>query len=172
MSALEHGLWSGAALSAAMGALIAASLKQDPMIWSRSAPRDVQERVGPPSPETLRRKRGWGVVLVVILAAVFGHLAVTLVRASPGAFPAWDVAVASWVAFQVFNLFDAVVIDLGLVVFKPRWAFVPGTEQLPGLRDVRWHVLNFAKGFVGGFVFAGLVTGLAWLGFIASSGSR
>lgn len=164
MSALEHGLWHGAALSAAMGVLIAASLKQDPMIWARSAPRDVQEKVGPPSPETLRRKRGWGVVLVVILAGVFGHLAVTLVRASPAGFPAWDVALASWVAFQVFNLFDAVVIDLGLVVFKPRWAFVPGTEDLPGLRDARWHLVNYLKGFVGGFVFAGLVTGLAFVG--------
>lgn len=161
--ALQLGLVHGLVLSLLMTGLVVASLRQDPLIWLRSSPRDVQAKVGPPPAASVRRRRGWGAVLLVILLGTFGHLASALPRPfAPGSY--W---VASWIAFQVFNLYDALVIDLGLVFFGPDWAFAPGTRALPGLRDPRWHVGNYLKGLVGGFVFATLATGLAWLALAA-----
>lgn len=159
---VQIGLIHGAVLCGLMTALIAFTLWWDPMIWSRSGPKDLQALVGPPSAATARRKRAGGVVMMVILVAVFGHASVEVMARSTGGFPAFEVALAAWIAFQCFNLWDAVVIDVGLVVFKPRWAFIPGTESLPGFREVRWHVVNYLRGFVGGFVFAGLVTAVAF----------
>lgn len=166
-AALAVGLTHGAVLSALMGALIAGSLVHDPMIWARSSPPDVQAVLGPPSAATLRRKRAWGVGLLAILLGVFGHLVVEVRALAPGPFPVAAVALAAFTCFQCFNLFDALVIDLGLVLWRPRWAFPPGVADLPGLRDVRWHLGNFGKGVVGGVPFAGLVTlvgaAAAWL---------
>ncbi len=160
MDLVPTALLHGAALCAGMTGIIVGSLRQDPMIWARSSPPDVQAFVGPPSPATSRRKRAWSVVMLIVLVAVFGSLARGILSAGGST---WDVAVAAWISFQVFNLYDAVVIDLGLVIFKPRWAMVPGAADLPGLRDPRWHLGNYLKGLVGGFVFAGLVAGSAWL---------
>ncbi|GEM_PF-1712142 len=157
------GLFHGAVLCALMTGIIVGSLVQDPHIWGHSAPPDVRKVLGPAGPQTLRRKRLWGVVMMAVLLGVFWHLVAEVLRLGEGAGGLAHVAVASWLAFQVFNLYDAAIIDVGLVVFKPRWAFVPGTENLPGLKDVRWHLANYFKGFVGGFVFAGLVTGVTWV---------
>lgn len=154
---IRVGLEHGVVLSAAMSLLVAGSLRQDPMIWARSSPPDVQAFVGPPSPASRRRRKAWAVVMLCVLVVVFGHLAREV---GPG--ETLGVAIAAWITFQLFNLYDALVIDLGLVLLQPRWAFVPGTENLPGLRDPRWHVRNYVKGFVGGFVFAGMVAGVAW----------
>lgn len=157
-AALVAGLTHGAAFSALMGVVIAGSLAHDPMIWARSSPPDVRAFLGPPSATTLRRKRAWGVGLLAILLGVFGHLVVEVRALAPGPYPAAAVALAAFTCFQCFNLFDALVIDLGLVLWRPRWAFPPGVADLPGLRDVRWHLANFWKGVVGGVPFTGLVT--------------
>lgn len=158
---LRLGLTHGAALCAAMTVIVGVSLRQDPRIWTRSAPKDVAAALGPPGPATLRRRRAWGVVMLVVLGSIFGHLVLRILAGSPGAFPAAQVALGSWITFQCFNLYDAVVLDLGLVLFKPRWAFVEGTADLPGLRDPAWHLGNYLKGLVWGTAFAAIVTGLA-----------
>lgn len=157
--ALEH----GALLCAFMSIIIAGSLRQDPRIWTHSGPPDVREKLGPPGPATLRRKRVWAGLMMVGLVLVFGSLARAVLAWSPEVFPGVQLALAAYVTFQVFNLYDALVVDVGLVVFKPRWAFVEGTADMPGLRSVRWHVVNYLKGVVGGVPFAALVTGAAWL---------
>lgn len=38
-----------------------------------------------------------------------------------GEAPFLTTAAAACVSFQVFNLFDAAVVDIGLTVFQPRW---------------------------------------------------
>ncbi len=160
--AIRMGLVWGAALSAFMGALIWASLKQNPLIWAGDAPPDVRARIGALDERTKRQKRSWGVVMVVGLVALFGSLAW---RTFPlGLAPTF---VAAFLCFQTFNLFDALVIDLGLVVLKPAWAFPPGTADSPSYRDVRWHLGNWLKGFAGGAVFAALVTGVSALARLA-----
>jgi hypothetical protein len=157
---VEEGLKHGAILCAAMTVIVIGSLRHDPMIWVKSGPPDLQALLGPPSKESLRRKKAWGAAMLVVLLGVFGSLAHVVLQL-PGA-SLWDVALAAWIAFQVFNLFDAVVLDVGLVVWKPSWAFLPGTADLPGLRSVKWHLKNWLKGFAGSFAFAALVAGVTW----------
>lgn len=154
--AIRQGLLHGAGLSAFMGALIFLSLRQNPLIWLGDAPADVRARLGPIDDRTRRQRRAWGLLMFVGLGVVFGHLAW---RTWP--LGAMACFVAGFVCFETFNLFDAVVIDLGLVVFRPRWAFPPGAEDSPSYRDPRWHLGNWLKGVVAGLPFAGIVVGLA-----------
>jgi hypothetical protein len=178
MSAVVHGAWSlqaplvdvlrvamlhGALLCAGMTGIIVASLWHDPMVWVRSSPPDVQAAVGPPSAESQRRRRAWAGLTLLVLLGVFGSLCAAVFALVAGdGFPVFALFLASFIAFQCFNLFDALVIDLGLVVFKPRWAFPPGTAHLRGFTDVRWHVGNYVKGLFGGAVFAALVVAAAF----------
>lgn len=141
-----------------MGVLIVASLRHNPLIWLKDAPPDVRERFGPLDAQTDRQRKAWGLVMMAGLLVIFGQLARTTWPLGPLA-----TFVASYVCFETFNLFDAVVIDLGLVLFKPRWAFPPGAEDSPSYRDPRWHLKNWLIGVVAGLPFAGLVTGVAWL---------
>lgn len=153
--ALLVGLSRGLAFSLFMTALIGVSLRQDPRIWERSAPADVRARMGPPDERTRRLRRGWGVVM---LAGMIGLGA--SVSLSVGAHGPLVVFATTYLAFQVFNLWDAVVIDLPLVLLRPRWAFPPGTEDSPAYRDPRWHLANYGKGFLVGLPFAGVATAL------------
>ena len=152
---IAQALLHGAALSAFMTAIIFGSLWHDPRIWTRSLPKDAQALAGPVPPETQRRKRLWSLPMVLGLAAVFAHLAHAV---GSGGFVV--TATAAFIAFEVFNLYDAVVLDLGLVLVRPRFALIPGTENAKGFRDPRWHLGNYVRGVVLGVPFALLIAAL------------
>ncbi|MCZ7682644.1 MAG: hypothetical protein M5U28_29150 [Sandaracinaceae bacterium] len=147
-------LTHGAALCAAMTAVILGSLKHNPRIWSHATPADVRAVLGPDDERTRRQRRAWGVVMIGGMLAILASLLVRLPAAvgGPPGFLLTAIAVYAW--FQTFNHWDALVIDVGLVWLRPRFAFVPGTEDLPGLRSVRWHVVNYLKGLLAGVPFA------------------
>jgi hypothetical protein len=157
---LALGLSYGALLSAVMGLLVAASLRHDPMIWIHDAPPAMRAQAGPPSDATQRRKRAWGLVMMALLLGVFVLLSMQVVAAEGPRFV--PLFVAALVAFECFNLFDALVIDLGLTLIKPGWALVPGIDPRP-LDDPRWHLRNFLLGLTMGVPFAAIVAGLALL---------
>lgn len=157
---LALGLTYGGLLSAAMGLLVAASLRHDPMIWIHDAPPAMRQQAGPPSAATRQRKQAWGLVMMAILVGVFVRLSMQVVGAAGPHFV--PLFAAALVAFECFNLFDALVIDLVLAFGKPRWAMVPGVDPTP-MEDPRWHLHNFLKGTLMGIPFAALVAGLAWL---------
>jgi hypothetical protein len=159
------GLTHGAALSVFMTALVVASLKRNPRIWQGDAPKAVQALLPPVDAATRAQKRRWATLLFVGLIAIFGHLAWTLRVPGPLGIPKEQgftaTFLAALIAFELFNLVDAVVIDLGLVFAGPRWAFPEGAYGHPAFRDPRWHLVNFLKGAAGGFPFAAIVAGIA-----------
>ncbi len=159
---IREALVHGAILSAFMGALIGASLWQNPKIWANSAPPAIRAQVGPIDRRTRRQKSMWGVVMLAGLVLIFGRLVVRVASQSGGEAPFLTTAAAACVSFQVFNLFDAAVIDIGLTVFQPRWAMIPGVDT-SSLRDPRWHIKNFLIGAVMGVPFGLLVAGLGRL---------
>lgn len=154
-SSVLHGL----ALGAVMTVVTVASLRQNPLIWLDDAPPDVRKRFGPIDARTRREKRTWGIVVAVALVATFAHLVAGVHHL--GTFATF---VAAYVAFQTFNLYDALVIDVPLVVLRPHWAFPDGAADAPSYRDARWHVRNWLVGVVGGVPLAGLVALLGWVG--------
>lgn len=157
--ALVHGGW----LCAWMAFVILGSLRHDPRIWQGDAPRALQELLGPPPPRTRRRKLVWGVLMLVGLVGLSAHL-MGEVAALPGGAGLGPRMLAAYVMFEVFNLFDAVVIDVGVIlVWAPEWAFAPGTRGHPALRDWRFHVRAYLVGVAAGVPFAAIVAGIATL---------
>lgn len=157
--ALVHGAW----LCAWMTLVVLGSLRHDPRIWQSDAPRALQELLGPPPPATLRRKWIWGLVMLVGLVGL-SALLMREVGALPGGDGFGPRMLAAYVMFETFNLYDAIVIDIGVIlVWAPDWAFVPGTKGHPSLRAWRFHVRAFLVGVVGGLPFAAIVAGIAVL---------
>lgn len=156
---LVHGAW----LSAWMTFVVLGSLRHDPRIWRSDAPRALQELLGPPRPETRPRKLGWVLVMLVGLVWIS-----TLLMRTTGALPDGDAfgprMLAAYVMFETFNVYDAVVLDIGVILlWAPDWAFVPGTKGHPSLRDWRFHVRAFLTGVAVGVPFAAIVAGIATL---------
>jgi hypothetical protein len=145
----------GLALCAWMAVIIVGSLRHDPAIWQGDLPAAIREALPPVSAETQRRKRLWGAAMLLGLALWVGAvLALTDTPLEAG----WT----AWLGFQLFNLFDALVIDVGLVLlWEPQWAVPPGVRGHPALRDPRFHVKNYLLGVLGGTILAALVAGLA-----------
>jgi hypothetical protein len=148
----------GALLCAWMTFVVLASLRQDPRIWQNDAPKPMQELLGPMPDATRKRARIWGLVTFVGLAAISVHLMVVGVPREVGFA---ERVLAAYVMFELFNCYDALVIDIGVILlWAPDWAFAPGSKGHPSLRDWRFHVRAFAIGVFAGVPFALLVAGL------------
>jgi hypothetical protein len=155
---LPTALLHGALLCAWMTFVILASLRHDPRIWQNDAPKPMQELLGPMPDATRKRANVWGLITFVGLAAIAAHLMIAGVPSETGFGPR---VLAVYVMFELFNLYDALVIDIGVILlWAPSWAFAPGTRGHPALRDWRFHVRAFAIGVIAGVPFALLVAGL------------
>lgn len=162
---LREALLHGAALSAAMTAVILASVRHDCEAWLNDYPPDVRRAFGrPKSARAVARGRAWGLVglaaIVLVYASLFSRLA-----AHDGHLSFWTAFASAYVCFSVFNLVDLLVIDLGVMLgLRPRWAVLPGTDpDLPGYRDPWFHVRAFALGALGGLPFAATAAAIGWL---------
>lgn len=160
---IQHALIHGAILSAALTALILASLMYNPEIFYRSFPAEVKERYGPISEKGQRDRL---VVLPIFLAILLGILAWSMIAlarlvAGPVSFgTAWIVA---YMMLFLFNAVDAFIIDAGLMILRPRFAFLPGTEDMAGYSDWNKWLVDFLKGLLITAVVALIPALLTWL---------
>ncbi|HLT40841.1 MAG TPA: hypothetical protein VK034_31405 [Enhygromyxa sp.] len=162
MTALTAGLIHGALLCAWMTFVILASLRQDPRIWQDDLPKSMKAELGPTPPQSRRRRSWWGLVAVVGLVGVSAHL---MISGLPAATGIRERLLAAYVTFELFNLYDALVIDIGVILlWAPDWAFPPGIKGHPALRDWKFHVRAYLIGVVAGLPFAGVVVGI-WAAF-------
>ncbi|MEM8984905.1 MAG: hypothetical protein AAGC71_17985 [Pseudomonadota bacterium] len=70
----------------------------------------------------------------------------------------------AYLLFQIFNVFDMVVIDWGtLLLINPSNPPIAGTEDASGWRDYRFHALASLKGALLGIPFAASAAGVAWV---------
>lgn len=158
MPVLTAALIHGALLCAWMTLVILGSLRHDPRIWQDDAPKPIQALLGPMPASTRRRRAGWGLVMVVGLVGLSVQLMTAGLPATTG-IP--DRLLAAYLMFELFNLYDALVIDVGLILlWAPDWAFVPGTKGHPALRDWKFHLRAWLIGVVAGVPFAGIVVGI------------
>jgi hypothetical protein len=158
----------GGALCVFMSFIVIASLRQNPLIWVHDAPPAIRAQIGPIDERTKRQKSMWVIVMFVGLVLIFSRLTVRVVEQYKDGHPGWRVFVSALICFELFNLFDALILDIGLAVFQPRWAMLPGVD-MSALRDPKWHVRAFILGSFLGFPFAGIVAGIGWLVHALSS---
>ena len=62
--------------------------------------------------------------------------------------------------FGTFNALDCLVIDCGLVYWKPRFIVLPGTEGLAGYDDYTFHFRGLLIGFPLVLLRSAIVAGL------------
>jgi len=161
---LTHGLLFGLLFSALMTALILATLAWRPMMWLGDAPADVQAAVGPMSAADRRAKQLAGVVMLVIVVAVFGAVLARLAALSGGALAFADAVLATFLVYMTFNVVDLVLIDwLLLVAIRPRFMLLPGAARLDATGGYGYHFRAFLKGTVLGVVLSLLIAAVAVL---------
>lgn len=158
-SLISYSITIGLGLSTVMAVLIIISLLINREMWLQDYPPDVKKAWGPMS-DIARRQRA--VFALIFFGAIIGVMVFAVVRLADvlGAPPSFlAVFACAAIIFAIFNVVDAIVIDwLILMVLWPGLAILPGTEGLPGYRDMRLWTANFAKGFVAA-ILVGLLTG-------------
>ena len=138
----------GLLLSGLLGIIILGSLYYNPRLWLNDYPKEMQAKVPPLSPVENRQR--W-LVAGLFLAVLIGWLyfSTSQLRAhNGGAIPFVAAWLNGFLVFNIFNLFDALVIDyLILTLMKPKFAVLPGAEGMEYLlHNWRLHVGNYVKG--------------------------
>jgi hypothetical protein len=154
--ALARILIDGAILSAALSLVILGSLYYNPRLWLHDYPKEIQAKVPLITPG---EKRDRMVVMILFFGAILGTLvysAAGLRAAYGGAVPFLTAYLHFFGVLSIFNLVDAVVLDLLLLTFmKPKFAVIPGAEGMEYLYH-NWgmHLANFLKGVIFCAVFS------------------
>ncbi|MCC7451053.1 MAG: hypothetical protein IT324_26800 [Anaerolineae bacterium] len=147
-SALQHILLNGAVLSLVLGVIIMGSLMYNARLWLQDYPKPIRDKVPPLSAVEKRERVILGVVFMgVLLGGVF--LTALQLRANQG-LPFGAAYLYIFLMLALFNLFDAVVLDLIVITWlKPRFVILPGAEGMEYLfHDYRKHLTDFLKGMV------------------------
>lgn len=153
-------LVDGAILCGVIGAIVTWSFFWKPRIWLHDLPEDIRALVPPPTPAEKR----W--LMVLGLPVTGGILAGCILSVSRFGFEAgfFPAVLHAYLPFQIFNLFDLVMIDWGtLLVINPAKPPIPGTENAAGWRNYGFFARGFFKGIVIGAIFAPIAAGIAWL---------
>jgi hypothetical protein len=153
---MQQILFDGLLISLLLTIIIFGSLYINPRLWLQDFPRQIREKAPPLTPAEKRLRT---VIMVLFLAAVVVPLYISALRveATNGGNAAFlTVFVHVFLVFNIFNLFDALVIDyLILAQMRPKFALIPEAEGLEHLfMDWRMHVGNYLKGIVFCAVFS------------------
>jgi hypothetical protein len=139
-------LFDGTLLSLIMGVFVFGSLWYNPRLWLQDYPKAIQAKV---PPLTRQEKQEQKLLMIPILLAMIGTPLWSAYQLG-GEAPFLTVYFTAFLVTNIFNLFDAVVIDwLVLIVLKPKFAVLPGTEDMAHLlRDPKMHLSAYLRGIV------------------------
>ena len=161
--ALQLGLLYGLILSALMTVLLIGVLRFNNEIMLNDYPPDVRAKWGPISPKAQRQKLWVGLPMLGLIVGVLALQVLQLVQRSSGAFDFWSVVLSLWMSMMFFNLFDLLVIDwFWLMILKPKFVILPGTEGMQGYTDYAFHFIGFLKGTVGITLASPILAAVAW----------
>jgi K+ transporter len=153
---IQHIFIYGGLLSVAMGALIFGSLYYNARLWLQDYPAEVRAKVPPLTPAEKRDQRVLMIPFLLIMVGVPFYATHLLRVENGGAIPFLIAYLSTFLVLNVFNLFDAVIIDLVVLTFMtPAFAVIPGAEGMEHLnRDWNAHWKNYLKGIVFAAVFS------------------
>lgn len=123
--------------------------------WLSDFPPELQDVL---PPQTDREKRKALLIAIVFLAFLLLGMAVSfslLKQQIPTEINFLSAWLHGFLFFQVFNLWDLIVIDwIGFLLVDPSNPPIPGTENSPGYRDYFFHFQGFLKGIIIGTVIS------------------
>ncbi|MCA9966596.1 MAG: hypothetical protein KC423_20245 [Anaerolineales bacterium] len=161
---LRHSFFYGAILTLVMSSTFLTLLFINPEMWLDDYPPDIRAQFGPMSTKAKRLK--W-VAAPLVLGFFLGIVIVAArqwVQAHPAQFTFGDLFWSSFLIFNLFNLFDLLILDwLIFVTIQPRLAILPGTEGAAGYKDYAFHFYASLKGMAGAVVVSAVVAGVVML---------
>jgi hypothetical protein len=142
---LQHVLINGTVITLAVGVIILGSLMYNARLWLQDYPKAIREKVPPLTPIEKQQRV---VVAVLFMSVLFGGLLLTAIQLRGRALAFGEAYLLFFLMLFLFNLFDAVVIDLLILTgLKPKFVILPGAEGMEYLfNDYRKHVGDFLKG--------------------------
>jgi hypothetical protein len=149
-------LIDGSVLSLVMGVIIVLSLRYNPRLWIGDYPKAIRDKVLPLTPV---EKRDRMIVTALVFIAIVSIMLVSAIelKVERGDSITFGIAYLNlFLVLMVFNIFDAVVIDLlWLTLLKPKFVILTGMEGMEHvLYDYRKQVGDFFKGFIFCAVFS------------------
>lgn len=165
MLSLNRMLMDGTLLSLGLGVLVLGSLYYNPRLWLQDYPAPIRAKA---PPQTLTEKRQQRLLMIPLLLLMFGlplYSTYQLRLENGGSISFITAYLNTFVVTNIFNLFDAVVLDLLILTFmKPKFAVIPGAEGMEYLyHDWNMHLRNYLKGIVFCAVFSLPITVVAML---------
>lgn len=155
---LERTLIDGALFTVAFTVLVMGSLIYNSRLWMHDFPKEIQALQAPLSRAEKRDQIIMGTALFVLLFGGLGLSALNLKTINGGALSFGAAFAHIYLIWSIVNLWDAVVIDLGLLVVKPSFMMLPGVaSHWHALTDPKFHIVNFFKGVVGGVVLSAMI---------------
>ena len=151
-------LRDGAALGGAATLLVMGSLRANPRLLMRHYPKEMQAHVAPMTKGERGASQLIGLALIALLVGGPWVSTAMLAQARPGS-TFGELFVHAFTVGMIPNLVDWLFLDelwLGLV--RPRWAMLPGAEELP----FRFNHFHHFRGFVvGSGLSAAIAAGVA-----------
>ena len=124
-------------------------------------PLDIRAKYGTMSDATRKQANLMTLPLLATLGLVVA-LGLGQLREISGALTFTETLIVSTVIFQMWNLFDLVLLDWFLLMtLKPKFMILPGTEGMAGYSDYMFHFRKFLNGIVFTFILALAVTVMA-----------
>jgi hypothetical protein len=121
-------------------------------------PKEIQALQAPLTPKEKREQTIMGAALLILLFGGLWLSAHNLKAINGGALSFGAAFAHIYLIWNIVNLWDAVVIDLGLLALRPSFMMLPGVEShLYLLTDPKWHLVNFLKGVIGGAALSALI---------------
>lgn len=143
----------GAVVAALATCLVMGTLRANPRLLMRHYPQALRDAV--PSATKAERWAGLAVGLVLIGLLIGGpFLSAHIKLVAEGPLPRSVLFIHAFIVGMVFNAVDWLVLDeLWLGVLRPRWAMLPGAEDVP----FKFNHLQHARGFVVGTLAAAII---------------
>lgn len=150
---LKRILTDGSVLSAVQGSIIVASLYYNPEIWYDDYPDEIKAKFGPMSAAAKKQRLIVAIPFLVSMLGLPSYSNLKLKRENHGRLSFKNGFINAYAVYTLFGLFDLLVIDyLLLIRLRPRFAVLPGTDDLHYANDFRYHLNGFLKGLGFGMI--------------------
>lgn len=158
---VRYGIVWGSIFGAAFCGAILLLGRLNAEILLNDYPPDIRAKYGPMSARSRQQAKWASLALVVLLGSIIVWALLQLRQAS-GGLTLVDTFVVTLLIFQCWNLLDLVLLDwFILLTLRPRFMILPGTDDMAGYHDYRYHLRKFGSGIILMLLLSGVITILA-----------